>query len=159
MARMSVSVHSFVVQPMTMKSTDAICVPSIPFPSSPTMISFPHPPPKPKYIDTKQDHKRPNASHLCYMVSREQPRPHQPDQKGMGISCEQRGEGDALRIIKNSGRQLSVHIFQPCSFANCSHACRVSVDWISRGGVYQCCTHTLAGLPTFCPITFHLLFS
>ena len=54
-------------------------------------------------------------------------------------------------------RQRSHQIFHPCSLANCSQACGCA----SQHGTARPRRSrlTLAGLPTFCPIIFHLLFS
>ena len=48
------------------------------------------------------------------------------------------------------------HTFQPCSFANCSQAYSMLVETLSMSDRPR---RTLAGLPTFCPMVFHLLFS
>lgn len=50
--------------------------------------------------------------------------------------------------------------FHPCSFANCSQACNeLGQSHATMRFDIASTTHTFAGFPTFCPMTFHLLFS
>lgn len=57
----------------------------------------------------------------------------------MGISLQKHQHAMMYQLLQKHVQPGGPQTFQPCSFANCSQA--------------------FAGLPTFCPITFHLLFS
>lgn len=83
----------------------------------------------------------------------------------MGISLQKHQHAMMYQLLQKHVQPGGSQTFQPCSFANCSQAythTKVSVSCGWTDGSFsreQRSKHTFAGLPTFCPITFHLLFS